>query len=644
MTDDERHREAMERFTMAESYDRHNREQAVDDLMFVAGPGQWSDEDRLARKGRPCLTVNQLPQFVAQVVGESRRNPPSIHVRAAEDGDKDVAEVRSGLIRAIESRSDAQGAYLQAADHQVTCGQGNLRVAVDWADDGGFDQEIFIKAVPGPLSVVWDPLSTDRTGADAEYCFVIDEMPKAEFEQRFKGEPLTSFDYGRVNDTSAVIDGVWTTKDTVRVAEYWFIKRKSVTLYRDDAGRVIDVSDQPKDVLDMLPPDSVRKSVRKSVCRRLMSGSKFLDKPYELPIDRLPVVRVVGRITDTGTVRYREGLIRQAKDPCRLQNYWRSVAAEVLALQPRAVWLADQAALDGREDDFRAAAMSGDPLLVKNNAGTVQRVDPPAFPGGLHQEAQINRDDMKAVTGIYDSSMGARSNETSGKAILAREEQGDVATYIFPDNLRASVRAVGDIVNQLIPVIYDTPRTIRILGDDASTKIKRVNDPNDPDAVDLLRGKYDVVVDTGPAYATRRQQAAESMMQFVQAMPASAALVADLIAQAQDWPMAEQLAKRLKAALPPGVGADEEEEPQPPNPAQQQQMQAQQMQMQMAQAKAQADIEKAQAEAMEAKADAVKAQAEAAMAQMQLAAMQQGFVPSMAPMDYDAQGQGAPSF
>jgi hypothetical protein len=636
------HQEAMMRYVDAESYDRQNREAAVDDLSFYAGPGQWGAADRKAREGRPCLTVNQLPQFVAQVTGDMRQNAPSIRVLPAEDGDKDVAEVRTGLIRHIENASNATSVYIQAAELQVITGQGAWQVALDWADAESFSQDILIKAVSGPIATVWDPMSKERTGRDAEYVYELYDIPRKEFERKYPDKSLSPMT-GDIPDGTGLTD--WNTRDTIRLAAYWVMKDKPGMLYRDpQTGDVIDVTgnEEFKASLEagLVDKADTRKTKKRYACRYLLSAAEILEGPYELPIDRVPIIRCVGHITDTGTNRYRWGLVRQAKDAQRLKNYWRSTAAELLALQPAAVWVADAKAVEGREDDFRYGVATADPLLIKNTGGELERIQPPAFPAAIHQEAQINTDDMKAVTGIYDSSLGARSNETSGKAILARERQGDVATYIYHDNLKASVQETGRLINQLIPIAYDTPRTIRVLGEDMSAKIQRINDPNNPESVDINVGKYDVVVSTGPSFTTKRVEAAESMMAFVQAVPAAGALVADLIASAQDWPMAEQFAKRLKAMLPPQAAqADDDEEPN------EQQMQAMQMQQQQAQeqqqavqAKMSADITKAQAEARQAEADAVRAEAEAMKAQIEAQSMaqQMTFAPDMIGQDQGA--------
>lgn len=585
---------AREEFQADVDSDRLNREAQLEDTKFAAGE-QWEQCDRDQRKGRPCLTINGLPQFVAQVVGDIRINRPAIKVRPAEDSDKDEADLREGLIRQIERASDAQGVYADAGQAQVIGGLGNFRVDLEFASDDVFDREIRINRIPNPLAVVWDRMSIEPTGKDARHCFVIDEMDRKTFEREYPGATATSLDVN--TDRSG-----WCTRDVVRITQHWFIKTNEVEIALLQDGTIKDV--------DKLSPEEVpvrtRKTTRKSVCMYLINGYSILAEPIEWPISRLPIIKVTGWEIWVGPRRDRFGLIRFAKDPQRLKNYWRSVAAETLALAPRQQWLL-QTSENSPQDDFRDAASSGDTVLTYTGQTKPERVDPPPIPVAVLNEAQMAAQDMKDVTGLHDASLGARSNETSGKAILARQREGDVATYIYGDNLRAAIREAGTICNELIPVIYDTARTIVTLGEDEVSKAARINDPNNPGSISFGNGKYDVVVDTGPSYSTKRVEAAETLQALSQSMPILGQAAPDLIIKSFDMPMADDIAERLKRGLPPQLTADKDAPPQPPNP---QQMQAEQMAMQ----RAQLELREADAKARQAEANADKAEAEAAMA------------------------------
>lgn len=599
--------DARTKFQQGIDFDRENREQGLEDLKFLAGE-QWDTDAKAARKGRPMLTINRLPQFVAQVVGDIRINRPSIKVRPAEDGDKDLAEIREGLIRSIERESDAPGVYANAGTNQVGCGIGNYRIALKYATADGFDRDIGISTIPNAFAVVWDPMSTERTGKDADYCFVSDEMPRKAFEKSFPDQIASGLEVPQ-HDTNG-----WYTKDTVRVTEYWLVKQTPVKLALMENGDVLNVKDVPRGS----KPKRTRTAVKRSACMYLITGKAILAGPFEMPIDRVPIIRVQGWEINVGDKRIRWGLVRFARDPQRLQNYWRSISAEMLALAPKGKWLAHETT-EGDSDELRLALSNDDNLLVWTGQTAPVYVPPPTLNVAVLQESALNAQDMKDVTGLHDASLGAQSNETSGKAIIARERQGDTATYIYHDNLQAAIEAGGDVINQLIPEVYDTARTVRVLGEDEAVKVQRINDPNNPESKDINRGRYDIAIETGPSYSTRRVEAAESMMQFVQAVPAAAQVAGDLIAKAQDWPLAEQIGDRLKKTLPPQVtdGEDEDLSPEEKAAKEQQQksaqdQQAQQQQMQQRGIEAEIATKEAQAKKTSAEAAKIGAEAQAA--------------------------------
>jgi hypothetical protein len=607
--------EARERWQQDIDYDRENREAAQEDLKFFAGE-QWDDADIKARTGLPCLTINTLPQFVAQVVGDIRINRPAIKARPAEDADQDLADVREGLIRAIEHDSKAQQVYSAAGQSQVACGIGNFRVALEYAAADVFNRDIRVKSIPNPFAVVWDCQLTEPTGRDAGHCFVADLVPRKVFEQRYPDKAPS--DLG-ADLTDTLVRTQWINADVVRVTEYWVMKDKPAEIAMLQDGRVIELQpDTREHYLPMVVRNAsgapmVRKTSKRVACMYLITGHDILEEPVEYPISRIPIFRVPGWEVNTGEKTVRFGLVRMARDSQRLKNYWRSVAAEKLALAPRQQWLIKKTQT-GDNEDFRDSANNGDTVLEWSGPEKPERLDPPPVEAALLQEAALNAQDMKDVTGLHDASLGAKSNETSGKAILARQREGDVASYIYHDNLKAAIAEGGEVINQLIPITYDTLRTIRVLGEDETQKVMKVNDPNDPESIDLAKGRYDIVVETGPSFSTKRVEAAESMLEFIQAVPNAGAVAGDLIAKAQDWPMADEIAERLKKALPPGFA--DEDDPDKMSPEQQQAKQQQAEMAQQQQAYQQAGIELELAE-KQAKVQLSHAQAAKMMAEAQ---------------------------
>jgi hypothetical protein len=557
-------------------FERENRNSAVDDLKFLAGE-QWPEKVRLDRQqaGRPCLTINRLPQFIRQVVNEVRLAPPSINVTPAEQGDLQTAEVMEGMIRSIEQASQAGRVYSQGLKHSASCGMGHWRIKTDYATEKTFDQDLFIESIPDPLAVVWDPASVERTRRDAKYCFVITELPKETFHQMYGKDTAEIGFYG-----DAGLDGVdyadWITLDMVRVAEYWEVSEETVELIALETGATIYAEDyeelakayqaaleraqmdaamgvQPPEIP---PPPGVRvdkngEPMRRKVSRKkvrwwIMTGAEILSGPHEWLGDRIPIVFVSGEEVEIGPRVVRSSIIRFAKDSQRMINYWRSASVEKLALAPKAPFLVTDRQIEGREEEWYQMATGNPPFLTytpdPQAGGPPQRMEPARIEGAMLQEAALASDDLKATTGIYDASLGARSNETSGRAILARQKEADVGTYAFIDGLLAAVEETGRILVDMIPKIYDTERQVRILGKKQEAAIIAVN----AGPIDLKRGRYDVRVATGPSFTSQRAETAQGLLDMMQAAPMLAPIILPRIAELMDWPDAAEVAEEIR--------------------------------------------------------------------------------------------------
>jgi hypothetical protein len=539
-----------EEYSADVDFDRENREAAIDDKKFAAGE-QWDPVVLQQRKGLPCLVINNIPQFTAQLVGDWRESRKAIKVVPSNDEDADVASVRGDLIRAIELQSRASRVYDSSFESLVQCGDGAFRVSVEYARDDVFDQDIFIRPIEDAMSVVWDRYSIDPTGRDAKHVFVDDRLPKKEFKAKW---PNANPDVLNGDESLDSVDlSGWVDDDSYRVTEYWRLVERQRLLGLFENGKIFELEGPNVDAI--IAENGYPTKTRVSWCTyaqmHLVTGFAVLAGPYEYRLNRLPIIRMSGRVVNVNGRRVRYGLVRFMKDAARLKNFWRSVAAEQLGYAPKAKWIAPASAVEGREDAFRKAHLTRDPLLIYNDDASEAPtlIPPPPVEASLLNEAAVNQQDMKDVTGIHDASLGIKSNEVSGRAIQARQREGDIASLTFYDNANAAVLEAGDVINQFLPQIYDGTRTIRTIGEDETTKFYRINDPMDPTAIDFSVGMFDVALSTGTSYTTRRVEAAQAMMDAIQVWPQLMTVAGDLVARAQDWPGADKIAERLEQSL-----------------------------------------------------------------------------------------------
>ena len=595
-------KEMMQRYDRAIEADDHNREAGIQDIEFTYGE-QWDSQVRAQREKRrkPVLTINRLPAYVAQIVNNRLLNETDIRVMPDKEGTRAIADIRQGIIKSIFKNSQADFARDEAMKYQTICGIGAFHLCLEYASNDVFEQDILIKPIADPFSVVFDEMSVEPSGGDANYAFVADDLPLDVFKARYPDAAEVSFALAHPTSTTE-----WNTGDSLKVVSYWRMVEKGMkTLVLLVNGTTKELADPAElEMLMAMGAVAMRKDGRpyvREVPRRfaqmyLCSGSAILEGPYDLPVSSIPVFRVPGWELRNGTKVYRWGLVRFLKDPQRLHNYFRSTVAEGLVAAPRNKWVATKAAVSGYEKEWRNSHISDDPLLMYNEDGQAPtRIPPPPVDQALLAEAAMTAQDIKDVSNIHEASLGQKSNEVSGKALQARQAMADLASFIYHDRLRIAEERAAKMCNELIPTVYDTTRIATIFGADDKEIQVVLNDPLDPNS-DVTIGKYGVTVTTGPSTVTKRALAAEQMMGFVNAVPESAQLVMDLVAEAQDWPKAQEFARRFRDAS--GVPDEENMTPE----KQQQMMEAQQkaqMAEQLAVAREQAEIKNLEAQAAE---------------------------------------------
>lgn len=557
--------EVRERFSYAVEAWKDNRDRYIEDVKFLNGE-QWPQEVFKLRDdaGQPCLVVDKLSQYVRQVVNDSRQNRPSIKVRPVDSGaDIETADILQGLCRHIEDRSDASAAYDTAVDCAVRGGFGFIRILTEYAHADTFEQEICIERVRNPLAIIVDPDFIKADASDIKYAFVVDEITDDEFERLYpeaEEKKSPDFEVGELG---------WSAKEGHRIiAEYFEVVPKTEKLHL-----LIDGTTVPDDEYQMAmaeglqPPQTIdtREIESNVVMWSKVHGKGYIEEPREWPGKYIPIAMAIGNEVDIdGEVSYK-GLCNGAKDAQRLYNYSRSAFAERVALAPKSPYVAAAGQIENHPEwedanSTNYSVLTYDPVSLDGTVlGAPQRQTASDIPSGFAQDMQLSEHDIQASLGMYAASLGQASNEKSGKAIMARQREGDTSTFHFHDNLARTIRHVGRILVDLIPKVYDSKRVVRIIGEDgthsmvelnpqlsvAKAKIgtKTIYNPN--------VGNYDVSVTAGASYTTRRVEAAEAMMQMTQSNPQLFGLIGDLMVKNMDWPGADEIADRLKLMLPP---------------------------------------------------------------------------------------------
>lgn len=574
-------KEARERFALCVEESANERSRMKEELRFSAGQ-QWPDEIRNARENdpngaRPCLTMDKIGQYRRQVVNDARQNKPSIKVRPVDSGaDVEVAELLQGLTRHIEDVSCADLAYDNALDSATGPGLGWFRIRTKTVNPAKNEQDILIDPIENIFSVYpYPPNWMKPDGSDLEGCFVTEEIPRKRFEADHPKADVKGWD----GDDS---DSQWVSAETVRIAEYYrIVKTSENCLYLDNGEEMQETAYWEVYQADAERPQitgSYEKETRTVEWFKLNFGEVI--ERTTIPSEYIPVIPVVGNVHWVDGKRQLTGMTFWAMDAQRAYNYARSAFVEQIALAPKAPFIAAAGQIEDFESEWSNANTSNQPVLRYNPVdingtpvGAPQRQPAPQPSQGWFQEMEVSGRDMQAALGMYAASVGNEGQEKSGRAILARQKEGDTSTFHYIDNLSRSIRHAGRIIVGMVPKIMDTRRMVRIIGEDGESA-QATLDPKMQKPYAKVQGQdgkfrklfnpsigtYDVTVTVGPSYNTKRMEAAESMSAMTQGNPTLFPLIGDLMIRAMDWPMADEIAKRLKTMLPPEIKQAEEAE------------------------------------------------------------------------------------
>ena len=571
--------------------DTMNRQEALEDIKFVNGD-QWPVELQNSRnlESRPVLTINKLDGYCRQVTNQQRQQRPRIKVHATNtQADAKVAQVLTGITRHIEVNSNADHAYDNAFDYAVRMGWGFWRVTTDYISEDSFDQEIFINAIDNPFTVYYDPNSVAPDGSDAERVLVTTMLSKEVFHQMYPdADDGASWQPRGTGDSQSE----WITKEDIRLAEYFYTVREKAKLVLLSDGTHVFEDELPSDEIMRLAGIQViskRDSYRKKIKYCKLTAIEVIEEK-EWPGKFIPIIPVYGRHVVIGNKRKKFGMVRNGKDVQRMYNFWQTSVTESVALAPKAKWLMAEGQDEGHENDWTQANVKSMPLLRYKQtdidgrpAPAPQRLQPEPPPAGI-MAAMVGIDnDIKTIMGIFDPAQLGQGN-ISGKALNGQQQQVDLTNYDYYDNLTRSIAYTGKVILDLIPKIYDTQRVMRIIGDDGKPDMITINERTAVGEVlnDVTVGRYDVVMETGPGYNSKRQEAVDAMMPLL-AKPEMFQAAGDLVFRNMDFPGADIIADRL-AALNPLAQIDEKSDipPQVQMQLKQAQAQVQQMQQQMA--------------------------------------------------------------
>lgn len=579
------YQEAKEFLQLVIDAESENRSRAISALKFRDGE-QWDTVLLQSRPDRLNITVNHTDTMVTRIENNMKQQRPRIKAHPVGDGaDVDKAELVTGLTRHIENLSQASVAYDCGGSMALSIGWGYWRILAQYVDPDSFDQELLIRPIRNPFTVYKDPASVLPDGSDATRYIISEKIKRTEYKRRYPNRELTAWSDSGIGQG----DLEWEDKNEIRLAEYYRIIEKPDTLYKRDDGSTMFASELvPGEAkrLEAMGPDALtqlgfaigpdgkvvsRGTTRRQVEWHLLNGKEVIDS-RELPGRYIPIVLVQGNVLDlNGKVR-RKGMIENMIEPAKLVNYWESSKAERLALTSKAPWMAYEGVIEGHSEWQSANQTNHSVLVGKAIQGPngellplPQRVAAVEVEAGFAEASQDAEHQLMAIAGMpHEPGQDSRGEVVSGKAIQQRRALADDTHYQYYDNQTLSIAFTGRILFDLIPHYYGSQRQQRIIGEDGVPKVVWINQ-SDGDATknDLTVGKYDVVMDTGPGYDTKRLEGSEALTAMLGTPMGEVITKAapDIVMRSYDFPYANEIADRLLPQSPEGMKKVMEELP-----------------------------------------------------------------------------------
>ena len=591
-------RQARLRFNAARKIDKRERQLADQDTRFAINDEgcQWPKKTREIREGAnppwPCLVMNKTAEKIAQTEGEFRKLKPAIKVKAVDNlADPKIAEIISSIIRNIEYNSTARAAYNTSHSCVLHGGRGFWRINIVDSEDDPFEQDVEIGRIPNSLSVTYDPSAKEIDRSDGNFFFISQDMSIEEFKKEYPDVSVEDWP----DDES--YNG-WKREDSVRIAEYWWKEKGTKTAYRVERnGTQMTVWELQEGEIALKTKEVNHPKVR--WCK--MVGTQILEGPFDdWPGKYIPIISELGLETNINGVQKTRGMVRFAKEPQQMYNYWTSAEAEQIQsvrepyMMTPAMMGAHQAQWDlSSTKNYKYLFYEPDP---KAPGGRPFRENPQQVSTAMLAAKEGMEHDIMSAMNVYRASLGDQSAEISGRAINARTNQASIAGYNYTDMFEYALIYSAKILIDIIPHVYDSERIIRIRGEGDTERSVPINArPDspimqqgefDPEFIvqtdhseyinDIGIGKYDVVATIGPAYATQREEALDTLLKVLEMMPNLAAASPDLVISLLDMPMSDELLKRAKKLVPPGLRTLEpgEEPPEEPGPTPEQQLEA----------------------------------------------------------------------
>jgi len=582
-----------------------------------------ADSEALEALERPNIEFNMLNPMLDRLCGEFSKQEPSIYASAFEGAPADprlLEAIQGHITHALYEVSKDNTQYEVYRD-QISGGYCSYKIYADYANEMSFEQDIKITKVYDATLVGYDDMSRKRTKYDAEYCYEMFPMTLRNFKKEYPDIDTEGMEFAEIGEEFKFSYKVGKDKIII-VVDFYKKKKVPATILKLSNGQVVQEEDYAELVknwqsIEQVPVEvNRRKTLLQKVCRYRFGGNKMMEYEKETLSKYLPLVFADGNSVfiydDDGYGQFTKPYMYHAYGTQRLTNMaGQTIANDIENMTMQKMFISQESIPEQQEyidsiTDYQSADvvvynafMDNDPDKPVPPPREIQRV---GLPQEVFQTFNTGMQMQQNITGSYDAQLGVQNNDLSGVAIQEGATQSNATAMPTIVNNMMALNQIANIMVDMMPKLYKTPRSIPVRLKDGKQTFIRINDPNDPESVsmDYQSNTINIKVEAGVNFEIEKNRALNQLItlmktseQFAQFMNTQGM---DILLDNMSFKGIEIVKERAEQWM-----EQQKQQPQQPNP----------------------ELITAQAKAQDAQSKAIQAQTEQARVQSQI--QQQGY-------------------
>lgn len=554
-----------------------NRSLYYDWIDFIMGDQWKEDESKLfERYNKIPMMVNKLGVLMNHLLSDQIQNTPNLQIVPDENVPVETADVRAALVKDISLNSDAKTIYQNAFWQAIVGGYGAYIVLTRYINKRSFKKEPYFIDIQDPNRCYWDMSAKTKCKTDGMYSGFATRLSRQAFRDKWGKDIESQIGASAITEDSSF---AFADDDSITQIDDFEREGKKITLYELSDESVVD-EDQFKK-LEKVKVDGIkgkaiykdgnivtitnkREEVQDRIVHRQIAGDFVLEEEDFPTEENLPIVFVDQKsyYTKQGQ-QITRSFFKDVKDAQKYLNYLFTQSAYIMKISRYDQFIMPRkcaAAPDSQQQWRDPSVVNGALYYDETPSGEKpEQLRPPELSQSLTFQYERTLMDIQSGTGMYNAQMGDTGNEVSGDAIDGRKKAGSKNTRVPFNSIDIAIAVGGDIINEMIPKLYDTKRNLVLNMPHAENQSIAINQPSDEYGMqvenDMTSGIYKIRLKPGLSFEGQKSEALTSLQLVLNADRSGQVfpMIADLYAENLPLDNNIEIRNRLRTLVPADI-------------------------------------------------------------------------------------------